>query len=148
MAVVPASARWLAGVACAVFVVPLVLVAATYGVSLLLFLCVVGLLTAAVCAVPVFYRRQDRFRVACAAAGFTVAGVWLPLLVLALLTVLSLGGWASYLTYLLTPVAAITALIAAFQRARGTDRGRVAVVLAWSAAAASMAGWILLAGRS
>ncbi|MFF2143142.1 hypothetical protein [Kitasatospora sp. NPDC058190] len=145
MTVVPASARWSAGVAVAVCVVPSVLIAVTCrGVDLRLFLCAVGLLAAVVCAVPVFYRRQDRFRVACAAAGFTVAGVWVPLLILGLLAVLSLGGWAWYLAYLFMPVSAIAALIAAFQRARGPECGRVAVAFGWSAAAASVACWFPL----
>ncbi|MFG2843729.1 hypothetical protein ACGF12_11225 [Kitasatospora sp. NPDC048296] len=127
------------------FVVPLVLLAVTRdGVGLQLFLCAVGLLTAAICAVPVFCRRQDRFRVACAAAGFTVAGVWVPLLILGLLAVLGLGGWVWYLAFLFMPVAAIAALIAAFQRARGPECGRVAVALGWSAAAASVACWFPL----
>ncbi|MFI9360731.1 hypothetical protein ACIG5E_06675 [Kitasatospora sp. NPDC053057] len=148
MAVVPASARWLAGVACAVFVVPLVLIMVAYGVSarlFLLFLSMVGLLTAAVCTVPVFYRRQDRFRVACAAAGFTVAGVWVPLLILGVLAALDQGSWAWCLAYLFMSVAAIAALIAAFQRACGPDCGRVAVALGWSAAVVSMACWFPLA---
>lgn len=145
MAVVPASARWLAGVASVVFLAPQVLIAPTYGVSLRLFLSAVGLLTGAACAVPVFYRRQDRFRVACAAAGFTVAGVWVPLLILGLLAVLLLGGWAWFLAFLFMPVAAISALIAAFQRARGPERGRAAVALGWVAAGVSVAGWFVLA---
>ncbi|MER7669570.1 hypothetical protein ABTY61_14015 [Kitasatospora sp. NPDC096128] len=144
MAVVPASARWLAGAASAVFLVPQVLIAPTYGVSLRLFLAAVGLLTGAVCAVPVLYRRQDRFRVACAAAGFTVAGVWVPLLILGLLAVLSLGGWAWFLAFLFMPVTAISTLIAAFQRARGPEHGRAAVALGWVAAAVSVAGWFPL----
>ncbi|MFJ7246144.1 hypothetical protein ACIQWA_16015 [Kitasatospora sp. NPDC098652] len=145
MAVVPASARWSAGMASAVFLVPLILIAPTYEVGLWLFLAAVGLLTAAVCSVPSFYRRQDRFRVACAAAGFTVAGVWLPLLILGLLAVLSLGGWPWFLAFLFMPVAAISALIAAFQRARGPEHGRAAVALGRVAAVVSVAGWFVLA---
>ncbi|WP_188309796.1 hypothetical protein [Streptomyces sp. CBMA123] len=145
MTVVPASARWLAGAASAVFLVPLLPLAGAYGVGLRLFLAAVGLLTAAACAVPVFYRRRDRFRVACAAAGFTVAAVWLPFLVIGLLAVLSLGGWAWFLAFLFMPVAAITALIAAFQRARGPECGRAAVALGWIAATASAVGWFPLA---
>ncbi|MFE3501331.1 hypothetical protein [Kitasatospora sp. NPDC059160] len=144
MAVVPTSARWLAGVASAVPLVPLVLIAPTCGAGLRLFLSAVGLLSGAVCAVPVFYRRQDRFRVACAAAGFTVAAVWVPLLIIGLLAALALGGWAWFLAFLLMPVAAISVLIAAFQRARGLEHGRAAVALGGLAAAVSVAGWFAL----
>ncbi|CAM5623049.1 hypothetical protein BOQ63_032165 [Streptomyces viridifaciens] len=144
MAAVPASARWSAGMACAVFVVPLVLIAGAYGVSFALFLSAVGLLTAVVCTVPVFCRREDRFRVACAAAGFTVAAVWVPLLIIGFLAVLPLCGWAWCLAYLFMPVAAVTTLIAAFQRARGPECGRTAVAPGWLAAVASAAGWFPL----
>ncbi|MFH8382629.1 hypothetical protein ACH4E7_17015 [Kitasatospora sp. NPDC018058] len=144
----PASARWLAGVAVAVFVPPLVLIGSVFGIGWPYVHHLVGLVSAAACAVPVAVpacsRRRDHFRVACAAAGFTVAAVWVPLTVLAFFAVLVFGGWAWFLTCLSVPVAAITALIAAFQRARGPECGRTAAVLGWSAAAASVAGWFLL----
>ncbi|MFD8708715.1 hypothetical protein ACFV1W_40085 [Kitasatospora sp. NPDC059648] len=131
--------------ACAVFGVPLVLIAGAYGVSLrLVLLSAVGLLTAVVCTVPVCCRREDRFRVACAAAGFTVAAVWVPLLITGFLAVLPLDGWFWYLAYLFMPVAAVATLIAAFQQARGPECGRTAVALGWLAAAASVAGWFPL----
>ncbi|WP_153466704.1 hypothetical protein [Streptomyces kaniharaensis] len=42
-------------------------------------------------AVPVFFPRRDRFRVACAAAGFAVAAVWVPLILLTFFAVLGFG---------------------------------------------------------
>ncbi|MFD9690564.1 hypothetical protein ACFWXO_32940, partial [Kitasatospora sp. NPDC059088] len=105
--------------ASAVPLVPLVLIAPTCGAGLRLFLSAVGLLSGAVCAVPVFYRRQDRFRVACAAAGFTVAAVWVPLLIIGLLAALALGGWAWFLAFLLMPVAGGARRVWRRQPARG-----------------------------
>ncbi|MGW3039376.1 hypothetical protein ACWC9T_04835 [Kitasatospora sp. NPDC001159] len=144
MTVVPASARWLAGVAVAVFLPPLVLIGPVFGIGWPYVHHSVGLVSAVACAVPACLRRRDRFRVACAAAGFAVAAVWVPLTVLAFFAVLVFGGWAWFLTCLSVPVAAITAMIAAFQRARGPECGRTAAVLGWSAAAVSAAGWFLL----
>ncbi|MER7846582.1 hypothetical protein ABTZ03_21785 [Kitasatospora sp. NPDC096077] len=145
MAGIPASARWLAGAASAVFLVPFILTALTRGVSGQLYLCAIGLLTGAFCTVPVFYRRRDRFRVACAAAGFSVAAVWVPVLVIGLLAALGLGAWDWFLGYLALPLAAIAALIGAFQRAYGPDSGRSAVAVGWAAAAVSAACWFPLA---
>ncbi|MET8625514.1 hypothetical protein ABZW30_17500 [Kitasatospora sp. NPDC004669] len=127
------------------FVPPLVLIGSVFGIGWPYVHYLVGLVSAVACAVPVCFRRRDRFRVGCAAAGFTVAAVWVPLTILAFFPVLVFGGWAWFLACLSVPVAAITALIAAFQRARGPECGRTAAALGWSAAAVSVAGWFLLA---
>ncbi|MEV7927565.1 MULTISPECIES: hypothetical protein [unclassified Kitasatospora] len=137
---VPTSARLLAALAAAVFLLPLTLVVAL-GATWPYVPQLVGLLSAAVCAVPVFYRRRNPFRVACAAAGFTVAAVWVPLAILCALMVATFGGWAWLLFALLLPAAAITALIAAFQRARGAECGRVAVALGRAMGALSLLCW-------
>ncbi|MFI9160736.1 hypothetical protein [Kitasatospora aureofaciens] len=99
----------------------------------LVLLSAAGLLTAVVCTVPVFCRCEDRFRVACAAAGFTVVAVWVPPLIIGFLAVLPLCGWVWCLAYLFMPVAAVATLIAAFQRARGPECGRMAVAVGWLA---------------
>ncbi|WP_218202439.1 hypothetical protein [Kitasatospora aureofaciens] len=138
----PASARWLAGVAVAVFLLPLAVMVGTFGVAWPYFQDLVGLVCPAACAVPVFYRERNPFRVACAAAGAVVAAVWVPLALIAIWPVLALGCWSWFLLCLFLPIAAITALIAAFQRARGAECGRVAAALGWAVGALSVICWV------
>ncbi|RKT18538.1 hypothetical protein BX285_2967 [Streptomyces sp. 1114.5] len=141
MTVVPTSARVLAALATAVCLWPLVTVTMTFGVGGSI-LHVIAAVSAAACAVPVFYREQGPFRIACAAAGAVVAVASLPLLFVGSLAAVGLGGWSVFLVFLF-PTAAIPALIAAFQRARGRQFGLVAAAFGWFAAVASVAGWVL-----
>ncbi|MBD0672127.1 hypothetical protein [Streptomyces sp. CBMA156] len=152
MVAVPVSARWMSGLGVGAFLLPLVSVVAGSGqgvVSAFGLLCV--LLGVMPCAVPPFFRRRDHFRVACAAAGMTVAAVSLPTGLFGVMAALFVGGWLSYLTLLALlalPATAIAGLIAGFQRARGGECGRRAAVVAWVFTAVTVIGWTYLAVRA
>ncbi|MFJ2582627.1 hypothetical protein [Kitasatospora aureofaciens] len=135
------SARWLAALAVAVCLLPLVIVVPVLGFRGPL-PHMAALVGAAACAVPLFRREQDAFRVSCAAAGAVAAIATVPLLFVGNWTVTLLGGWSLFLL-LLYPTAAIPALIAAFHRARGREYGLVAAAVGWFTALASAAGWAL-----
>ncbi|MFG2904457.1 hypothetical protein ACGF13_05255 [Kitasatospora sp. NPDC048286] len=141
------SARWLTGLGIVAFLLPMLAMAASRRMSAPAFY-LPALLCVAVCAVPSFFRRRDRFRIACAAAGMTVAAVSAPPGVLGLLfAVFAPGwGWLLYLAFLALPVTAIAALIAGFQRAKGRDSGRRAVAVAWAATAITVTGWGYIGG--
>ncbi|MEU9043762.1 MULTISPECIES: hypothetical protein [unclassified Kitasatospora] len=141
MVAVPVSARWLSGLGIVAFLLPLVPVLAGFGPAGA-FLYAVGLLCAAGCAVPLFFRDPKRFRVACAAAGMGVAAVSVPLALAGLLIALAIAGWTPYLAFLALPITAIAGLIAGFQRARGRECGRGAAVVAWACAAITVIGWV------
>ncbi|MFJ7907702.1 hypothetical protein [Kitasatospora sp. NPDC096204] len=143
----PVSARWLTGLGIVAFLLPMPAMAAGRGTSAPVFY-LPALLCVAVCAVPSFFRRRDRFRIACAAAGMTVAAVSAPPGVLGLLFAVAVPGWGwlLYLAFLALPVTAIAALIAGFQRAKGRESGQRAVTVAWAATAITVTGWGYLAG--
>ncbi|GAB7186502.1 hypothetical protein ATKI12_6333 [Kitasatospora sp. Ki12] len=140
MDAVPVSARWLSGLGCVAFLLPVVAVADGFGTAGV-FLYAAGLLCVVACAVPPFFRDPKRFRVACAAAGMGVAAVSIPSGLVGLLFAVTIEAWPLYLAFLALPATAIAGLIAAFQRARGRSRGRRAAVVAWGCAAATAAGW-------
>lgn len=146
MVAVPVSARWLTGLGIVAFLLPVIPLRAGYGPAGVYFYLPV-LLCVAACAVPSFFRRRDRFRVACAAAGMAVAAVSAPPGVVGLWFALALPGWGPllYLAFLALPLTAIAALIAGFQRAEGRASGRRAVVVAWTTAAVTVIGWGCLA---
>ncbi|MGW3229550.1 hypothetical protein [Kitasatospora sp. NPDC001095] len=143
------SARWLTALGIVAFLLPVIAMTAGRGTSALVFY-LPALLCVAVCAVPSFFRRRDRFRIACAAAGMTVAAVSAPPGVLGLWFAVFAPGWARllYLAFLALPVTAIAALIAGFQRAKGRGSGRRAVAVAWAATAITVAGWGYIGGRA
>ncbi|WP_369184333.1 hypothetical protein [Streptomyces sp. Y1] len=145
MVLVPTSARRLVGVAVAVFAVPLLLTFRPSGVIWSHVVQGVELLSAAGCAAPLCFRDRKRFRVACAAGGAVVASLWTPALLLGLLAALALGDWGWLLTHLALAGAAIAALIAAFQRAKGADHGRPAAAIGWAAGALSLGAWACVA---
>ncbi|MQS11729.1 hypothetical protein F7Q99_05350 [Streptomyces kaniharaensis] len=104
---------------------------------------VIALSSAVACAVPVFCRDRDAFRVACATAGVVVAVASVfPVLMLGWIAIVG-AGWSPFLVFLL-PTAAIPALVAAFQRARGRQYGLVASAFGWFTGLASIAGWTLV----
>ncbi|MET8541707.1 hypothetical protein ABZW03_13795 [Kitasatospora sp. NPDC004799] len=140
MVAVPMSARWLSGLGVVAFllsVIPLVAGLGPVGV----FLPGLGLLCVAACAVPPFFRRRDHFRVACAAAGMTVAAVSVPVGLFGILAVLLAHGWLLYLAFAALPATAIAGLVAGFQRAKGLRFGGPAVVVAWLFAVLTVLGW-------
>ncbi|WP_157849824.1 MULTISPECIES: hypothetical protein [Streptomyces] len=137
----PTSARVQAALAAVVCLWPLVTVTVMFGVSGSI-LHVIAAVSAVACAVPVFRREPGAFRIACAAAGAVVAVASAPLLFVGSLAAVGLGGWSVFLVFLF-PTAAIPALVAAFQRARGRRYGLVAAAFGWFAAVASVAGWVL-----
>ncbi|MFI6155496.1 hypothetical protein ACIBCA_22745 [Kitasatospora sp. NPDC051170] len=144
MPAVPASARLLAAAATAVFVLPLLLALARFGVAWPYLVPAVQLLSAAGCAAPICFRRRDHFRVACAAAGAIVASLWTPVLIVGGLILLFTDfRWA--IACFAMVAAAIAVLIAAFQRAKGAECGRPAVVVGWSAAALALTDWAYVA---
>ncbi|MFJ6616586.1 hypothetical protein ACIQOW_03250 [Kitasatospora sp. NPDC091335] len=152
MVAVPVSARWMSGLGVGAFLLPLIPVAAGSGQGVLSafgLLCV--MLCVVPCAVPPFFRRRDHFRVACAAAGMTLATVSVPTGLFGVMVALLVGGWLSYLallTLLALPATAIAGLIAGFQRARGGECGRRAAVVAWVFTAVTVIGWTYLAVRA
>ncbi|MEV8322759.1 hypothetical protein [Kitasatospora sp. NPDC056731] len=146
MAVVPGSARVLAGLAAAVCLLPLVLAAVAFGLGgSFLFLHVIALVSTVAAAVPVCYRERGPFRIACAAAGAVVAVASVPLLFVGIWFVIGFGAWLMLAAFLFLPVAAIPALVAAFQRARGPEYGQTAAVLGWTVGVLSLLGWSLVA---
>ncbi|MGA5816614.1 hypothetical protein ACPC54_01935 [Kitasatospora sp. NPDC094028] len=142
---VPTSARWLAGVAVAVFTVPLLLTLALSGVSWPFVVPIIELLSAAGCAVPFCYRDRNRFRVACAAGGAIVASLWTPAMIFVVWVSVVLDDWGWSVAHLALAGAAIAALIAAFQRARGVACGRTAAAVGWAAGALSLGAWACVA---
>ncbi|MFE6052170.1 hypothetical protein ACFQ6N_15555 [Kitasatospora sp. NPDC056446] len=140
MVAVPVSARWLSGLGVGAFLLPVVAVADGFGTAGV-FLYAAGLVCAVACAVPTFFRRRDHFRVACAAAGMAVAAVSVPSGLVGVMFALAVDGWLFYLAFLLLPVTAVAGLVAGFQRARGRECGRRAVVVAWLCAAVTVTGW-------
>ncbi|MFJ8628098.1 hypothetical protein ACIRD3_35410 [Kitasatospora sp. NPDC093550] len=134
------SARWLSGLGGAAFLLPVVAVLDGYGAAGVS-LYAAGLLCAAACAVPPFFRSRKHFRVACAAAGMGVAAVSVPCALVGVLFLLLTGAWPLYLAFLALPITAVAGLIAGFQRARGPECGRRAAVVAWVCAAVTVIGW-------
>ncbi|MDH6704099.1 hypothetical protein P3T27_000800 [Kitasatospora sp. MAA19] len=143
MVVVPGSARWLAGLAASVCLLPLALAVVAFGLQGSI-LHVVALVGAVACAVPVCYRERGPFRVACAAAGTVVAVASVPLLFVSIWFVIGFGGWFLLADFVFLPIAAIPALVAAFQRARGPEYGRGAAALGWFVGVLSLLGWSLV----
>lgn len=136
---VPGSAKRLAALAVAVALLPLVVLTTAFD-GMLTFLHLVGLLGGIACAVPLFFRKRDPFRVACAAAGAVVAVISVPMLILSLWAMAVFEDWLVLpLSLLYLPVAAIPSLVAAFQRARGPECGRVTAVVARCTGGASLA---------
>ncbi|MFJ9691838.1 hypothetical protein [Kitasatospora sp. NPDC101183] len=137
----PTSARWSAAAAVAVFALPALLTALLLGLSWPYLAPVVELLSAAACVAPLCFRRRDHFRVACAAAGAIVASVWLPTLLVFTVLCLGIGDLLGLLARFAAVAASIAALIAAFQRAKGTEHGRPAAFVGWTASALALASW-------
>ncbi|MBV2153468.1 hypothetical protein [Kitasatospora sp. SUK 42] len=143
MVAVPVSARWLSGMGVVVFLVPVVAMAVVIGPrGTVLYVC--GLLCAAACAVPAFFRYRNRFRVACAASGMGIAAVSVPPGLVGIVALILDGTWILYLAFLALPTTAIAGLIAGFQRARGRECGRRAAVVAWLLVAVTVIGWAYL----
>ncbi|WP_031068942.1 hypothetical protein [Streptomyces sp. NRRL WC-3742] len=143
----PPSARRLAAAAAALFVLPsLVLLAGFGGAVLWDVILAVQFLSAAACAAPLFFPSHDRFRVACAAAGAIIACLWTPLLIIGFAATAISGVLPWVGAYLAIVLAAVAALIGAFQRAKGPGVGRPAVVVGWTAAALAVADWLYVAG--
>ncbi|MER7667259.1 hypothetical protein ABTY61_02200 [Kitasatospora sp. NPDC096128] len=103
------------------------------------------MLSAAGCAAPLCFRRPDRFRAACVSAAAVSAALWLPTLAtLAIGTLASLafgGGLVRAFIHVALATAGTATLVAAFQRSKGAEHGRRAVVVGSVAAALTLTGW-------
>ncbi|MFI2610136.1 hypothetical protein [Kitasatospora sp. NPDC018619] len=139
----PVSARWLSGTGLLAFLLPVVPIRQVHGAADV-FLYGLGLSCAVACAVPPFFARRDRFRVACAAAGMAVAAVSVPTALFGIMAALVVDGWLLFLAFLALPVTALAGLVAGFQRAKGREFGRPAAVIAWTSGGIALVGWAAL----